>query len=46
MLKFEWPFLLPNDEKIKKLSTNVIDIDEYIVDISNNEGLVEGLKGN
>jgi glycerol-3-phosphate dehydrogenase subunit C len=44
MLKFEWPLLLPNDENIKKLSTNVMDIDEYVVDISNNEGLVEGLK--
>ena len=43
MLKFEWPLLLPNDENIKKLSTNVMDIDEYVVDISNNEGLVEGL---
>jgi glycerol-3-phosphate dehydrogenase subunit C len=44
MLKFEWPLLLPNDENIKKLSTNVIDIDEYIVDISKNEGLAEGLQ--
>ena len=44
MLKFEWPLLLPNDENIKKLSANVMDIDEYVVDIANNEGLVEGLK--
>tara|TARA_Y100001970_G_C14183575_1_gene831223 strand:+ start:63 stop:1223 length:1161 start_codon:yes stop_codon:yes gene_type:complete len=44
MLKFEWPLLLPNNEKVKKLSNNVMDIDEYIVDISKNEGLVEGLK--
>jgi len=44
MLKFEWPLLLPNNEEIKRLSINVMDIDEYIVDISNNEGLVEGLK--
>ena len=44
MLKFEWPLLLPNDKNIKKLSSNVMDIDEYVVDISNNEGLVEGLK--
>ncbi len=43
MLKFEWPLLLPNDENIKRLSNSVMDIDEYIVDISNNEGLVEGL---
>ena len=39
MLKFEWPLLLPNDENIKKLSKNVSDIDEFIVDIAQNEGL-------
>ena len=44
MLKFEWPLLLPNDEDVKKLSTNVMDIDEYVVDISKNEGLAEGLQ--
>ena len=44
MLKFEWPLLLPDDEGIKKLSKNTFDIDEYIVDIANNEGLVEGLR--
>ena len=44
MLKFEWPLLLPNCTNIKKLSLNVMDIDEYIVDISKNEGLAEGLQ--
>ena len=44
MLKFEWPLLLPNDENIKKLSANVLDIDEYVVDISINEGLADGLQ--
>ena len=44
MLKFEWPLLLPNDENIKKLSKNISDIDEYIVDIAQNEGLADGLK--
>ena len=43
MLKFEWPLLLPNDANIKKLSSNVWDIDEYIVNISNKEGLSKGL---
>ena len=43
MLKFEWPLLLPNDENVKKLSKNISDIDEYIVDISDKEGLAEGL---
>ena len=44
MLKFEWPLLLPNDENIKKLSKSTSDIDEYIVDIAQNEGLAEGLQ--
>ena len=44
MLKFEWPLLLPNDKNIKKLSTNVMDIDEYVVDIANQEGIAEGLQ--
>ena len=44
MLKFEWPLLLPYDENIKRLSKNTLDIDEYIVHISKNEGLVGGLK--
>ena len=43
MLKFEWPLLLPKDEEIKTLSKNTLDIDEYIVDIANNEGLADGL---
>ena len=43
MLKFEWPLLLPKNENIKKLSLNTKDIDEYIVEISKKEGLVEGL---
>ena len=44
MLKFEWPLLLPNDENIKKLSKNTSDIDEYIVDIAENEGLAKGVQ--
>tara|TARA_Y100001970_G_scaffold259147_1_gene339788 strand:+ start:454 stop:1782 length:1329 start_codon:yes stop_codon:yes gene_type:complete len=44
MLKFEWPLLLPKDEEIKTLSKNTLDIDEYIVDIANNEGLAKGLQ--
>ena len=43
MLKFEWPLLLPDNQNIKKLSKNVSDIDEYMVDISKKEGLAEGL---
>ena len=43
MLKFEWSLLLPKNENIKKLSQHVSDIDEYIVDIAENEGLAKGL---
>ena len=44
MLKFEWPLLLPNDEKIKRLSKHTKDIDEYIVDIDLKEGLASGIQ--
>ena len=44
MLKFEWPLLLPKNEDVMRLSKNISDIDEYIVDISNKEGLAEGLQ--
>jgi len=44
MLKFEWPLLLPENENIKIISKNTFDIDEYIIDIESNEGLVDGLK--
>jgi len=43
MLKFEWPLLLSSNKDIKRLSKNVSDIDEYIVDISDKEGLAAGL---
>ena len=44
MLKFEWPLLLPDDENVKRLSKNISDIDEYIVDIAENEGLAKGVQ--
>jgi glycerol-3-phosphate dehydrogenase subunit C len=44
MLKFEWKLILPDDENVKKLSENVFDVDEYVVDIAKKEGLPEGLK--
>jgi glycerol-3-phosphate dehydrogenase subunit C len=43
MLKFEWPLILPGDEDVKLLSTATRDISEYIVDISKNEGLADGM---
>lgn len=44
MLKFEWPLILPADEDIKLLSGATQDISQYIVDISKNEGLADGMK--
>lgn len=43
MFKFEWPLILPDDENVKALSAATRDITEYIVDIANKEGLLEGL---
>jgi glycerol-3-phosphate dehydrogenase subunit C len=44
MLKFEWKLILPEDENVKRLSENVFDIDEYVVDVAKKDGLPEGLK--
>ena len=44
MMKFEWPLILPDDEKVKKLSAATYDISQYIVDIAKKEGLAEGLQ--
>ena len=43
MLKFEWPLLLPNDKNIQRLSKHTIDIDEFIIDIHQKEGLASGI---
>ena len=44
MLKFEWPLLNPDNNNVLKLSKHVFDIDEYLVDISKKEGMVDGLR--
>jgi len=43
MLKFEWPLILPDDPDIKLLSEATQDISQYVVDISKNEGMAEGM---
>jgi glycerol-3-phosphate dehydrogenase subunit C len=43
MLKFEWPLLLPDDAKVRKLAQASFDISEYIVGIARKEGLAPGL---
>ncbi|HEU4826349.1 MAG TPA: heterodisulfide reductase-related iron-sulfur binding cluster [Dongiaceae bacterium] len=44
MLKFEWPLVLPEDDKVKTLSESTYDIAEYVVEIAAREGLAPGLK--
>ena len=43
MMKFEWPLILPNDQRIKKLAQSVFDLSEYVVAIANDNGLADGL---
>ncbi|MBC8339819.1 MAG: glycerol-3-phosphate dehydrogenase [Rhodospirillales bacterium] len=43
MLKFEWPLILPENEAVKRLSRATSDISEYLIDISKNEGLADGM---
>ena len=43
MFKTEWPLLLPNDKNVLTLSKNTMDIDEYMIQISETEGLADGL---
>jgi len=44
MLKSEWKLILPGNPNVKKLSENIFDIDEYVIDISKRHGLPDGLK--
>ncbi len=43
MMKFEWPLIVPDDENVKALARATFDIDEYIVDIADKEGMAPGL---
>jgi glycerol-3-phosphate dehydrogenase subunit C len=44
MLKTHWPLLCPENENVKILSENTMDIDEYIWDLNNRRGLAGGMK--
>ncbi|MFQ5346219.1 MAG: heterodisulfide reductase-related iron-sulfur binding cluster [Rhodothalassiaceae bacterium] len=43
MLKFEWPLILPDDDRIRRLATATFDVAEYVLDIKKRHGLVDGL---
>lgn len=44
MMKFEWPLIVTDDDNVKALSAATFDIDEYVMDIANKEGLVDGIQ--
>ncbi len=44
MLKFEWPLILPEDRRVKRLAQATFDVSEYVVDIAKKEGLAPGLQ--
>jgi glycerol-3-phosphate dehydrogenase subunit C len=44
MIKSHWPLLSPDDKNVAQLAQKTMDIDEYIWDLNNRKGLVEGMK--
>ena len=44
MMKFEWPLIVPENEKVKRLAQATFDISEYIVDIAKKNGLAPGMQ--
>ena len=44
MIKSHWPLLSPEDKNVARLAKETMDIDEYIWDLNNRKGLVEGMK--
>jgi glycerol-3-phosphate dehydrogenase subunit C len=40
MLKFEWPLLHPDDERIAALSANTFDLSQYVVMLAKENGLM------
>jgi len=45
MLKFEWPLIVPGDERIARVSAATYDVSEYLVGLAKKEGLAPGLGG-
>ncbi|MBN33706.1 MAG: glycerol-3-phosphate dehydrogenase [Rhodospirillaceae bacterium] len=43
MMKFEWPLIVPDDPDVKRLAEATRDVSEYVMEISKNEGLVDGM---
>ncbi len=44
MIKSHWPLLSPDNKNVARLAKATMDIDEYIWDLNNRKGLVDGMK--
>ena len=44
MIKSHWPLLSPDNKNVARLADETMDIDEYIWDLNNRKGLVDGMK--
>ena len=44
MIKSHWPLLSPDNKNVAQLAKATMDIDEYIWDLNNRKGLVDGMK--
>ena len=44
MIKSHWPLLSPDNKNVAQLAKETMDIDEYIWDLNNRKGLVDGMK--
>ncbi len=44
MLKFEWPLILPGDDRVERLARATFDVAEYVIDVKRRHGLVDGLE--
>ena len=44
MIKSHWPLLNPDNKDVALLAKSTMDIDEYIWDLNNRQGLAEGMK--
>ena len=44
MIKSHWPLLSPGNKNVARLAKETMDIDEYIWDLNNRKGLVDGMK--
>lgn len=44
MMKFEWPLILPDNKDVQRLSAAIRDVNQYLLEIADEEGLAEGME--